>query len=291
MYRDNERKCCKAMSMDSAVVTDCKTDQGCCGEEGSQYCCEDGSDDDGFTSEELGYIIGFSLFGALIVIGVSILLVWVFRKLCRGVKDRSQHQKMLKGVLRGKATTLDELFSTSTDAYPSQPGAIVHETTEIQCHADLCSVEHHGLRENRSSQYYQPPRSVQPRSRGRADESHRSAEGASYSQNADDWQRYYDRAERGISQSAASTEEVDLELSHAGTPAYRSDQLSSYPGHPDSRHRYGETGVSRRSDQQTTRTPPRDTGYQHPHSHSQSHPYDRPFSDPPPAYSAVVNGK
>ena len=57
-------------------------------------------------------MIGFSVFGFLVLVGLALLTVWVFRKVCHGAKDYSDsaHKKILRGekgsahkkILRGE---------------------------------------------------------------------------------------------------------------------------------------------------------------------------------------------
>lgn len=104
-------------------------DSGCCGETDNEYCC--GEDSGGINKEALPYVIGCSIFGALVFIGVTIFLVWVFRKVCRELKVQSENRQMYRETEQLAQATFNELFSTNSETTHPSPHTVVHDMTVV----------------------------------------------------------------------------------------------------------------------------------------------------------------
>ena len=52
-------------------------------------------------------MIGFSVFGFLVLVGLALLTVWIFRKVCHSAKgySESEHKKILRGK-KGASTVV-----------------------------------------------------------------------------------------------------------------------------------------------------------------------------------------
>ncbi|KAL8580155.1 hypothetical protein ACOMHN_043040 [Nucella lapillus] len=144
-----DKTCCKVKHyVDREVKSQFHCSDGCCGDVNDEHCCQV------LTAEELGYVIGFSLFGLLIVVVVSVIMFFVLRYACRQRRAYLEHRRQFKEMYSAKA--LNELMEAEQGAehppFESPEGTVVHPMVSDQpttVHdrpeggAPVFSVEHH----------------------------------------------------------------------------------------------------------------------------------------------------
>ncbi|XP_076468891.1 uncharacterized protein LOC143299514 [Babylonia areolata] len=91
---------------------------GCCGDKDDEYCCHY------INKEALPYVIGFSIFGVVLVVTVAIILFCVLRKGCKLYKQFEEHKKLFTEAY--SARTLEELMEVRENSVMQPPGTIVH---------------------------------------------------------------------------------------------------------------------------------------------------------------------